>query len=226
MFLLQLSIKALDAAIRIVDACMNIVSRVPIPSLKNAMSVAVLHLFGRQPGFIALHDALLSKSQHIHIEEHYKVPIKIKKEDFVQVRDCSIARVQDGLKMEITSDSNSSKYFDSNLPGTFSLSRAGADVQIAVKSVTIRNKAGDIISESSLFDTFFLGPVTSNVSLCYRLMDDDTVQSQEAFDDNTTNIAKADKYAFSTDIDNGGILTVEVLPVTTSGKAGMERGIQ
>ena len=58
-------------------------------------------------------------------------------------------------------------------------------------------------------------------SLCYGLTDDDTVQTQEAFGNNT-NIAKADKYAFSTDIDNGGILTVEVLPVTKSGKAGME----
>ena len=71
MFLLQLFVKALDAAITIVDAGMKIVSPVPIPSLKNAMSVAAPYLFGGQTRFIALHDALLSKSQKV--DEHFKV---------------------------------------------------------------------------------------------------------------------------------------------------------
>ena len=77
MFLLQLSAKALDATIIIVDAGMNIVSPIKNP-LKKAMSVAKIamsvaapHLFGGQTRFIALHDALLSKSQKI--DEHFKV---------------------------------------------------------------------------------------------------------------------------------------------------------
>ena len=133
----------------------------------------------------------------------------------IPVEDCTISRLQDGLAMTIVSDP----------AGTISLSTPDIDLQMVVKSVTIRDKGGQLVSRPKLNESFRLSPVKRDVLLFSSLGDDPALQLPQSFDV-INDIAIGEKYSFSTFLDDGGILTVEALPVTKAGKAGMEGRLQ
>ena len=105
--------------------------------------------------------------------------------------------------------------------GTISLSTPDIDLQMVVKSVTIRDKGGQVVSHPKLNEAFCLSPVKSGVLLFSSLGDDPALQLPQSFDA-INGIAIGEKHSFSTSLDDGGILTIEALPVTKAGKAGME----
>ena len=97
---------------------------------------------------------------------------------------------------------------------------------MVVKSVTIRDKkCGQVVSRPKLNESFRLSPVKRDVLLFSSLGDDPALQLPQSFDV-INDIAIGEKYSFSTFLDDGGTLTIEALPVTKAGKAGMEGRLQ